>query len=152
MPNQIEKSLSLLGLRVKDNKVSRRSLQEAFGGTYVEPEWIVMNDYKVKLPYDYVKFIEIEETKLGRAMMPSSFIITRYGTFLNELGDKVLLDGIVYQYSMAKNPRNVHYAYKLFLDGAVISKNSGMGSIHAAKDECSSQAEDLIKSELFDIS
>ena len=152
MSSQTVKALSLLGLRIKDGKITRESFCKVFGGTYKEPEWIVMNDYKVRTPFDYVKYVEIEETKIDRVMMPSSFSITRFGNFLDDYGNEVILDALVYQYSMAKNPRNVHYAYRLFLDGTTVSKNSGMPSVHAAKQECANQAEDLIKTELYDIS
>jgi len=152
MSNQTMKALSLLGLQVEGNRVTRDSLRRAFGGTFVEPEWIVMNDYKVKMPFNYLKYIEIEESKIDRVMMPSSFSITRYGNFLDEYGNKVVLDGLVYQYSMAKNPRNVQYAFRLFLDGHDIARNAGMPSVQAAKQECSNRAEDLIKTELYDIS
>lgn len=152
MSNQVKKALSLMGLRVKGDKVSIGSMREAFGGTFVEPEWVSMNDYKVKMPFEYTKMIQIEDFKIGRVTSDASFCITRYGIFLDEYGNEVVLDGLVYQYSMAKNPRNVHYAYRLFLDGNTMHKNSDLPSVQAAKQECTNQAEDLIKTELYDIS
>lgn len=141
-----------MGLRVEGDKVSMLSVRKAFGGTFEEPEWVAMNDYKVKMPFEYTKMIQIEDFKIGRVAADASFVITRFGTFLDEYGNEVVLDGLVYQYSMAKNPRNVHYAYRLFLDGNTMNKNSDMPSVQAAKQECSNQAEDLIKTELYDIS
>lgn len=147
----ITEALKVLGIKIKGKKVSKPDFQKVFGGTYREPEWILMMDYKIKTPFDYVKIVEMEETKLGRAMLPSSYSITRFGRFLNEQGEEVVLDGLIYQYSLAKNPRNVHYAYRLFLDGSTVTKNSGLSGIQAAKQECSDQAKKVIEKELYDL-
>lgn len=152
MTDQITKALLALGIRVEGSKVKKKGFRKVFGGTFVEPEWVVMNDYKVEMPYPYIQIIEKEDSEIGRALLPSTFSITRYGEFLDEYGNSVILDGMVYQYSMAKNPRNVHYAYRLFLDGETINRNSDLPSVHTAKQECSDHAEDLIKTELYDIS
>jgi hypothetical protein len=149
--NEIKQALKILGVTFKGNKVNRQDFQKVFGGTYKEPEWILMMDYKIRTPFDYVKIVEMEETKLGRAMLPSSYSITRFGNFLNEQGEQIPLDGLVYQYSLARNPRNVHYAYRLFLDGSTISKNSGLAGIQAAKQECSDEAKKIIEKELYDL-
>lgn len=149
--NEIKQALKLLGIKIVGNKVNRQDFQKVFGGTFKEPEWILMMDYKIKTPYDYVKIVEEEETKVGRAMLPSSYSITRFGNYLNAQGEKVPLDGLVYQYSLARNPRNVHYAYRLFLDGETYTKNSGLAGIQTAKQECSDQAKKVIENELYDI-
>ena len=148
---EITKALKVLGVRLKGKKICKADFQKIFGGTYREPEWVLMMDYKIKTPFDYVKIVEKEETKLGRAMLPSSYSITRFGRFLNAQGEEVVLDGLIYQYSLAKNPRNVHYAYRLFLDGSTVTKNSGLSGIQSAKQECSEQAKQVIEKELYDL-
>ena len=150
--NEIKEALKVLGVRCKGNKVFKRDFLKIFGGTYKEPEWMAMIDYKIKTPFDYVKIVEMEESKIGRAMLPGSYSITRFGNFLNEQGEKVPVDALVYQYSLARNPRNVHYAYRLFLSGVTYSKNSGLSGIHAAKQECSNEAKKLIEKKLYDLS
>lgn len=149
---EYKQALRILGIRCESNKVFKQDFKKVFGGTYKEPEWILMMDYKVRTPFDYVKIVEMEETKLGRAMLPGSYSITRYGNFINEQGEQVPLDALVYQYSLARNPRNVHYAYRLFLNGETYSKNSGLSGIQAAKQECSNEAKKLIEKELYDLS
>jgi len=148
---EITKALKVVGVRLKGQRVSKRDFRKVFGGTFREPEWLLMIDYKIRTPFDYVKIVEMEESKLGRALLPSSYSITRFGNFLNESGEEVALDGLIYQYSLAKNPRNVHYAYRLFLDGATVTKNSGLSGIQAAKQECSEQARKVIEKELYDL-
>jgi hypothetical protein len=148
---QILGALEVLGIRLKGNKICKADFQKVFGGTYREPEWILMMDYNIRTPFDYVKIVEMEETKLGRAMLPSSYSITRFGHFLNPQGEEVVLDGLIYQYSLAKNPRNVHYAYRLFLDGSTVTKNSGLSGIQVAKQECSEQAKKVVEKELYDL-
>lgn len=148
---EITEALKVLGIKLKGDKVSKADFQKIFGGTFREPEWILMMDYKIKTPFDYIKIVEMEETKLGRAMLPSSYSITRFGRFINAGGEEVVLDGLIYQYSLAKNPRNVHYAYRLFLDGSTVTKNSGLSGIQAAKQECSEQAKQVIEKELYDL-
>lgn len=149
--NEIIKALKVLGVRLNGKKVCKSDFQKIFGGTYLEPEWILMMDYKIKTPFDYVGMVEAEETDLGRAILPSSYSITRYGRFLNDQGEEVVLDGLIYQYSLARNPRNVHYAYRLFLDGSTINKNSGLSGIQSAKQECSEQAKTVIEKKLYDL-
>lgn len=121
------------------------------GATYVDPEWFLANDYGMVLPPGFATLINEEDKTLGRNPMPASFSITKYGKFKNLWGKEVEVDGVVYQYSLNSNPRNVHYAFKTFCGGQKIAENSGLRSIHEAKEKCNQEAETLIREKLYDI-
>ena len=108
-------------------------------------------DYQFNIPRQYIDHIEAEEESLGRNVQPTSYSLARFGKFLNESGDEVAVDGIVYQYSMLKNPRNVSYAFRVFVDSLVTAKNSGLRSLSEAKTACAEQAKTTIESKLYDL-
>jgi hypothetical protein len=149
--NRLIKSLKKMGVKVQGIEISKSYVKKIFGGIYVDPEWILLTDYRFKTPHFYIESIEKEEQELGRVMLPTSFSIGRYGKYLNQEGDLVCLDGMVYQYSMQRNPRNVHYAFHLFLNDKVVAKNASLRSLDEAKTECSERAKALIESDLYDL-
>jgi len=122
--------------KFKDNILEQIKLEEdvaeeripATAAIYKDPEWILLSDYPVNTYQVHMKAIEHEEDQLGRALLPTSFSLAQFGKFISEEGKKVSLDGYVYQYSMKRNPRNVHYAYRIFMDDDLAAKNSGLGS------------------------
>jgi len=141
-----------MGVHISGNKALKSSVHKALGARYNEPEWMLLIDYEFDAPQNYLQTIEREEEKIGRAILPSSYSMARFGEFLDENGNKTSLDGLVYQYSLARNPRNVHYAFRIFLDGDNISKNSGLRSLQEARSECESEAKKTIETQLFDLS
>ena len=143
------KTLTEMGLSGK--KVSKKDLKKSFGAAYQDPEWILLMDYQFNIPRQYIDHIEAEEDSLGRQILPTSYSLARFGKFLNGDGDEVAVDGLVYQYSMQKNPRNVHYAFRVFVDSTVTSKNSGLRSLAEAKDSCAEEAKKTIESTLYDL-
>jgi hypothetical protein len=139
---------------VKDNNVKRKvsfnQLQKILGATYREPQWLLVMDHNIRIPAEYYQILQDEDKNYGRVVLPSSYSLARYGTFFDKTGREVILDGVVYQYCMKSNPRNIHYAFKLFCGGSVIAQNTGLGSIHTAKQECSQKAADHIAKHLLD--
>lgn len=140
-----------LGIKVHGDKVNKKDFRKAFGATWKEPEWILLNEIKVDIPDSHLQTIEQEEDKLGRSILPSSTTICRFGQFYNEHGEQVSVDGVVYQYSLKGNPRNIRFAYRLFLGVQNIAKNSGITTSQAAKDECAGEAKKVIEDKLFDL-
>lgn len=149
--NQFKKLLESIGVIVKGNKVNKKEIRQIFGARFQEPEWMLLMDYKLDTPQSYTDFIEIEEKNLKRVILPSTYSIAKYGEYMLTSGIKFALFGLVYQYSLQGNPRNVHYAYRLFLDSKNVFKNSGFGSLDEAKAECSKEAQSLIENRLFDL-
>jgi hypothetical protein len=132
-------------------KIVKAEVMRVFGGTYREPEWIQLSDYKVRLPETYIPSIEKDEAILNRLVFNESIMVTRYGTFLTKLGDEVILDGVVYHYVLKSNPRNVHYGFRVFLAGVPVTGGSGIQGLSAAQAQCNSKAAYLIEKELFDL-
>ena len=149
--NEFKKLLETVGVAVKGDKVKKKEIRQIFGAKFREPEWMVLIDYKLKAPEVYLDHIETEEKKLRRVILPSTYSITKFGDFTISSGRKYELIGLVYQYSLEGNPRNVHYAYRLFLGSKNVSKNSGFPSLLEAKAECGNEARDLIENKLFDL-
>lgn len=149
--NRLAKWLRQQGYQIKANRIALADLREVMGAIYRVPEWIVLEEYKVNLPYNYIQAIEDVDNAISRVPMPTSFSLAAYGKFLDQNGDIVVLDGIVYQFSMLGNPRNVAYAYKLFRNGEIVAKNADLRSIHEAKQMCSESARTIIEQELFDL-
>ena len=148
----IVQALRQLGIKIERNMVSSADFRRVFGATYVPPEWVTLADYKVNYPRNYIQQIEQDDLAINRINQPTSFSMTRYGEFLDENGDRVVVDGMVYQYSMRGNPRNVHYAFRLFKGGQTYAKNSELGGIDMAKTACNIEAQKLIETKLYDIS
>lgn len=134
--NELTNLLEQVGIEVKDNKVSGDDLKLILSA--IEPEWLLLDDYKIEGSDNYRCFIENEECKLNRVVLPASYSIANFGKFV----------GLVYQYSLAGNPRNIHYAYRLFLGNRPASKNSGFTSLYTAKLECSNEANKLLGTKL----
>lgn len=148
---QIISVLKKLGIGIVGSKVFREDLHRVLGATFKDPEWIHLNDYQIEVPDSHIETVSQEENRLGRVLLPSSFSIARFGTFLNVMGGQVSVDGIVYQYSLKRNPRNIHFAYRLFLGVENVAKNSGLTTADAAKNECKSAAKTLVETKLFDL-
>jgi len=139
-------------LRKRQNiKVPFKQVQQVFGATFVAPEWLVLNESPVELPHGYMTFISGDDKDKGRHSHPTSFSLAQYGKYFDKNGVSVALDGMVYHYSMLTNPRNVHYAYRLFLGGKQIAYNAGLGSIQEAQQSCDNSAKEQIEKYLIDI-
>jgi hypothetical protein len=143
-------ALRSLGIKIQGNKVNKKDFLQVFGAKYKEPEWMLLSDYKLEVPKSHIETVEKEEDKLGRAILPSSYSIVRFGQFLSEHGDQVSVDGVIYQYSLKGNPRNIRFAYRLFLGVENVAKNSGITTSHSAKQECADEAKKVID-KLFDL-
>jgi len=149
--NQFLIYLKDLKIPVRKNKVAKAAAMKALGGTYHEPEWIQLCDYKVRLPESYIPSIEADEAKLNRLVFNESIMVTRYGKFLTKLGDEVDLDGVVYHYVLKSNPRNVHYGFRVFLAGASVTGGSGIHGLSETQAQCNAKAAYIIEKELFDL-
>ena len=168
------------GIRVVGNKIHKEDFRKVFGAKYVEPEWLLLHEDKyvdpdassenssewnsppqqsdaLKSSIDpvrYVSFIEAEEAKLNRVVLPLTYSIAKFGDFSLLKGKKGVaypLIGFVYQYTLKGNPRNVHYGYRLFLGDRNFSKNGGFPSLVEIKNECIKEAKDVIENKLFDL-
>lgn len=148
---EILSQLRTLGIKTMGFKVSASDFKKVFGATYNDPEWIVVHDYDIDIPESYVQSIIDEEGKLGRELLPSTVSAARFGKFLNHSGDTVTVDGIIYQYSMRKNPINTFYAYRLFVNGKTYKKSSSLRGIFEAENEVAGEAKKYIESELYDL-
>jgi len=146
---ELKKILITAGISVNGNKVSRLDFRKVFGAKYSEPEWFVQIENKSEILNEYLPFITSDEEKLNRVILDSSYSFTKYGDYTTNAGNVYPLVGIVYQYSLFTNPRNVHYAYRLFYGPKNLFKNSGFPSLQEAKNECSSEAKNLIETQLF---
>ena len=134
-------TLKSMGVRVKDQKIHKNDLLRVLGELeYKRPEWVLLDDYGVFIPEKYIQTIEEESKNLNRLVLPTSFSMARYGKF-----GEMLLDGVIYQYCLEKNPKNVHYAFKLFYNGEVKTKNGSLGSILDAKNSCDVAAKEFIE-------
>jgi hypothetical protein len=149
--NSFKTYLFDIGVKTRGNKVHKAQAMKVFGGVYTEPQWILLSDYKIKIPENYIPTIEKEESQLNRLLFHQSVLIGRYGTYLTKLGDKVVLDGVVYHYVLKSNPRNVHYGFRLFLSGEVVARGSGIHGLSEAQAQCNQKALILIEKELFDL-
>ena len=149
--SQLVSLLTQTGVAVRGNKVNRTDFRHVFGARYVEPEWMLLTDYDVETPEIYLNFIQNEESKLGRSVLPSTYSLAKFGDFATATGNQCCLLAVVYQYSLNGNPRNVHYAYRLFLGSKGVSKNSGFGSLHEVKNECTKEAKNIVETQLFDL-
>ena len=136
--NEFIDLLEQVGIKLKKNKISKDDVSTILSS--LEPEWILLTDYKIDESEQYTSYIEYEECKLHRAVLPASYSIATFGKLV----------GLVYQYSLKSNPRNVHYAYRLFSGTRPISKNSGFTSLYTAKIECTNEAKNLTGPQLSD--
>jgi hypothetical protein len=136
--NEFINLLEQVGIEIKNNKISKDDVQVILSS--VEPEWLLLTDYKMDASENYKSYIENEEGRLHRVVLPASYSIATFGKLV----------GLVYQYSLKSNPRNVHYAYRLFFGTRPISKNSGFTSLYTAKIECTNEAKNLTGPKLSD--
>ena len=139
------------GVRVIGTKVNVKDFRRVFGAKYSEPEWMLLTEHDPIDASKYFPIIDSEEKILGRVVLPASYSATKFGEFLNTKGNQGSFVGIVYQYSLAGNPRNVHYAYRLFFGTNNCVKNSGFPSLQEVKNECALEAKKLIETKLFDL-
>lgn len=141
------------GIEIKANKVSKEEFRKAFGAKYSMPEWIVLSDYddNVKVPKEYLAMIQAKETEHGRVILPTSFILGNFGQYLSKEGGEVSVLGLLYQYSLESNPRNISYAYRLFVGTKNVARSAGISTIHGAKEECAIEAKNVIEDKLFDL-
>jgi len=179
--SQLLNILKHTDIEVNGTKINKKDFRKIFGARYVTPEWMVLIDYQLESPEIYLDHIEIEEDRMDRIVLPASCSITKFGDFVAPAKkvkkapakkvkkaptkkrapkakkasdgnpDTVALIGLVYQYSLKRNPRNVHYAHRLFLGIENLFKNSGFSSLDEAKAECSREAKNLIETQLFDL-
>jgi len=141
-----------LGLTVRDGKIPLRKVQMMLGATYREPEWLLLTELKnVEVYPGYIDFIVSEDKKFGRIPMPESYSFARFGMYSDSNGSHLALDALVYHYALETNPRNIHYAYKIFCGGKPIASNASLRSIHEAKQEASQRAAEHIDKYLIDI-
>lgn len=139
------------GFTVVGDRLRKDDACVVLGTEFNAPEWLPLEDYdhKIKLPYVYINMVKDEEEKLDRVLLPTSFYIAMYGTYLDETGADVIVDGLVYHYSLRTNPRNVHYAYRLYANGKCLKKGSDQPSIQVAKGKCDAEAQEFILSSLY---
>ncbi len=121
-------------IQVSGNTVSRGPLEKALGyklDNFV-PEWFSVEEMNIQVPVEYSACLDREFKTHGRIFNPMSLRIVRFGKFLKD-GKDCTLDGIVYQYCLKHNPRNMKYAFKLFANGQVISENAALRSVLEAE-------------------
>jgi hypothetical protein len=143
--------LSINGFRVEGEKILASDAYRILGATFKDPEWLPLADYPIELAYPYINMIQDDEKSLGRTLLPMSFYLACYRGYLDEMGNSIQLDGLVYHYSLSSNPRNVHYAYRLYVDGECLKKGSDLPSMQSAKAKCDQQAKEFILSFLYDM-
>jgi hypothetical protein len=143
------KFLKKLGIRVLGNRVCKVDLHKILGACFTQPEWIILHDYNEELPSNYVSLINSNEGLNDRLVFPNSHIIAPFGHYMSESGN-VFVVGIVYQFSLKTNPRNIRYAYMLFCGSNCVAKNTA-ASLYEIKSMCEQEAKNLIECQLFDI-
>jgi hypothetical protein len=148
---KIKNMLRSYGIRVIGTKVNAKDFRQVFGAKYSEPEWMLLTENDSIGASEYLPVIDAEEKNLNRVVLPASYSATKFGDFLNAKGNQGSFIGIVYQYSSAKNPRNIHYAYRIFFGTNNCAKNSGFPSLQEVKNECSLEAKKLVETKLFDL-
>lgn len=146
-------TLKNLGIRMQDKKVNKQDVRKLFGAVYKTPEWIVLSDYddNIDFPKEYLNSIQTKELEHGRVILPNSCILGNFGKFLSPEGSEVGIVGLLYQYSLKNNPRNISYAYRLFVGTKNVARNAGVSTLHAAKEECAIAAKNIIEDKLFDL-
>jgi hypothetical protein len=148
---KIKNMLRSNGIRVIGTKVNKEDFRRVFGAKYNEPEWMLLTEHDPIDANQYLALIDQDEKTLNRVVLPSTYSVTKFGDFLTAKGSTLSLVGLVYQYSLAGNPRNVHYAYRLFIGSNNFAKNSGFPSLQEVKLECASEAKKVIETKLFDL-
>lgn len=147
--NKLIDMLRQHGIEVKGNRISKDEFNKVFSSLYTEPEWMVSLDYDLEGSAEkFIGFINSEELKIDRTVSIPSYSMAKFGVFsLPKEGERPLF-GFVYQYSLKNNPRNVHYAYRLFFGVRNVSKNAGFSSLQHAKNECCNEAKHIIENKL----
>jgi hypothetical protein len=148
---KIKNMLRSNGIRVIGTKVNKEDFRRVFGAKYNEPEWMLLTEHDPIDANQYLALIDQDEKTLNRVVLPSTYSVTKFGDFLTSKGSMLPVVGLVYQYSLAGNPRNVHYAYRLFAGSSNFAKNSGFPSLQEVKLECASEAKKVIETKLFDL-
>jgi hypothetical protein len=111
------------------------------GGQIIDPQWLSLYNYPVRIPDSYIPALRQECAKLGRILKEESLLITHYGKFLSQAGELVQIDGVVYQYTLKHNPQYNKHGYMLFTGGAVAEHGSELESALVAKDKCTGHAD-----------
>jgi hypothetical protein len=125
------------------NKIKASEVTEKFGILDIMPEWVTLTDINVELDPIYRGFIE-KDTENEKIVNPLSFKIGKYGEVADFEGNMHVLEGIIYQYSYKYNPRNVKYAYKLFLNFQIVSENGNLRSTYEAESLCNLVARKML--------
>jgi len=144
---ELVRILGKVGIRIRNKKVNASDVRKIFGAVFRKTEW---SNNKNNMPLDILSIIEKEELKSNKVILPTSYLVNKYGAFLDK-SEKVIVCGIVYQYAMYTNPRHVRFAYKLFINNRTLTKNSNITTATEAKQECDALAKKLIENDLFDI-
>lgn len=148
---ELSSLLNDLGVELRGKKVHKESFQKAFGGTYRETSWIPLRDYPLQVPPNYLPTIEEELENANRVYFDTSTLITRFGEYLNHFNQEVAVDGLVFQYALKSNPRNVQHGYIVFVDGKERCSGHQLGSSHEAERKAGADAKRIIEEELVDV-
>jgi hypothetical protein len=131
--DQLLNILKSNNIKVVGNSVARGDLEKALGYKLpLTPEWLSVEEMNIQVPVEYSYHLSNEFKTHGRIYNPISLRLVRFGK-VQKMGKEVALDGIVYQYSLKHNPRNIKYAYKLFADGSIVSENAALRSVLEAE-------------------
>lgn len=120
-------------------------IQSAF---FKEPQWIPLSDYEVEAPSDLLDSIRAHDGQVGRRIQEHSLDVAKYGEFLNDQGDLVRIDGVIFRYTMEHNPRKSAHAFRLLMNDEVVDSGSELNSYYEAKDQCNHIAKNYIENHL----
>lgn len=130
------------GIRIKDGRISKTDLKRALGADLSQltspAEWLVSTDLGFDIPDLYQSEIDKDFNTHGRVVNTATYKMARF------TDEENLVDGILYQYSFKFNPRNIKYAYKLFLNGQLVSQHAGIRSALEAEAACEKAAQELL--------
>ena len=118
---------------------------------FLDCQWLALEEYNQVIPDKYLIEIETTEENLGRHVISSSYTVTRFGKYLGKAGEKVVLDGIIYRYTIQLNPRNIAFAYRLYLNDEMVDFGGSIGSLKEAQSRCTTKAKEFIETELNDL-
>jgi hypothetical protein len=125
---QLLKLLAANGVKIIANKIPRSQLEKILGNTEIIPEWLSVEELDIKIPAEYSFHLSQDFKTHGRVYNPISLRLARFGK-VQKQGQEIVLDGIVYQYCLKHNPRNIKYAYKLLANGIIVSENAALRSV-----------------------
>lgn len=143
--------LNKLGVPVIGGLVKVSDLHRVFGASMPTTDWVVARDFpNVEISPLVIDTVANDLLEKGIVLFPQSITYNDFGIFVDRSGEEARVLGLVYQYSLAGNPRNVNSGFHLFHNG--ITKNSGFGltAEDTSKQSCYEAARELIETELFD--